>query len=144
MAPSRNGTICAVKRRKDATGAPRPICSANRCSAIFWLRASTNSDCPGPTSAPRQCDRERRGVNTRRAFSAGGACLQRAWECAAVEQDVLAGDEAGLGAAQESAGQAAFLRLAEAAGGIEFGPFREHRFHGGAALFRFCLGNSAA
>ena len=33
--------------------------------------------------------------------------------------------------------------VAEAAGGIELGPFREHRVHGGATLFRFRLGDRA-
>ena len=45
--------------------------------------------------------------------------LQRAREGAAIEQDVLAGDEAGLGAAQERAGLAEFLGVAETPGRIE-------------------------
>ena len=51
--------------------------------------------------------------------------LQRAREGAAVEQDVLSGDEAGLGAAQERAGLAEFLGVAEAPGRIELGPLRQ-------------------
>src|ERR1700732_1189942 len=70
--------------------------------------------------------------------------LQRAGECAAVEQDVLSGDEAGLVAAQKRASLAEFLGVAETAGRIEFGPFRQHRVHGDAASFRFRLCDRAA
>ena len=59
---------------------------------------------------------------------------QRAREGAAVEQDVLAGDEARLGAAEERAGRAEFLGIAEASGGIELGAFRQQLFDGDAAL----------
>src|SRR6202166_4321462 len=62
--------------------------------------------------------------------------LQRAGECAAVEQDVLSGDEAGLGAAQKRASLTELLGVAETAGRIEFGPFRQHRVHGDAEPFR--------
>src|SRR5574340_945115 len=46
------------------------------------------------------------------------AASERARIRPAVEQQVLAGDEAGVGAAQEGAGVAEFGRVAEAAGGI--------------------------
>src|SRR6185369_6721428 len=41
------------------------------------------------------------------------ASLERAWEDAAIEQDVLPGDEAGVGRAQERAGRAELVGLAE-------------------------------
>src|ERR1700748_1872946 len=61
--------------------------------------------------------------------------LQRAGEGAAVEQNVLPGDEAGLGAAQERAGLAEFVGLAEAARRIELGAFGQHLLDVHAALF---------
>jgi len=61
----------------------------------------------------------------------------------AVEQDVLPGDEAGLGAAQERAGLAEFFRGAEAPGGIELGALGHHRLHGKTALLGFRLAGAA-
>src|ERR1700719_1413226 len=70
--------------------------------------------------------------------------LERAGERAAVEQDVLAGDKARLGAAQKRASEAKFFGLAEASGGIEFRPLRQHLIHTDAALLGFRLCNRAA
>src|SRR5579863_976475 len=52
--------------------------------------------------------------------------LQRPRKGAAVEQDVLSGDEARLGAAQEGAGEPELLRLAEAPCRIELRPYSQH------------------
>src|SRR6185312_804612 len=74
-----------------------------------------------------------------------GARLQRLWrlqrprESAAVEQDVLPGDEAGLGAAQKGAGEAEFLGITEAAGRIEFGAISQNLLGRDAALLGLAL-----
>src|SRR6202165_230749 len=68
---------------------------------------------------------------------------ERAWEGAAIEQDVLSGDEPGLGAAKECAGEAKFLRVAEAPGGIELGAFRQNLFHEQPSLVRVSLRGAA-
>src|SRR5579872_1793130 len=70
--------------------------------------------------------------------------LQRARKGAAVEQDVLSGDEARLGAAQEGAGEPELLGLAEAPRRIELGPFGQHLIHGDTTAFGFRLGHRAA
>src|SRR5438874_3241425 len=62
---------------------------------------------------------------------------QRARKRAAIEQDVLTGDEAGLVGAEESAGEAKLFRVAEAAGRIFFGAFRQPRLVRDATLL--CL-----
>ena len=46
------------------------------------------------------------------------ASLERAWEDAAIEQDVLPGDEAGVGRAQERAGRAELVGLTAFLAGI--------------------------
>src|SRR5215475_2176011 len=75
-----------------------------------------------------------RGPRARTTPLSSRTPLQRAREGAAVEQDVLAGDEAGLGAAEERAGQTEFLRVAEAAGRILLGALGDHLVLGDAAL----------
>src|SRR5213079_565489 len=59
---------------------------------------------------------------------------QRARKGAAIEQDVLSGNEACFRAAQKSASKAKFLRVAEASGGVEFGAFRQQLIDTDAAL----------
>src|ERR1700751_5237708 len=68
---------------------------------------------------------------------------QRTRKGPAIEQDVLAGDEAGLGAAQERAGKAELLGIAEAPGRIELGTLRQNLLHGETALLRLALGRTA-
>src|SRR5437764_790607 len=68
---------------------------------------------------------------------------QRARERAAIEQDVLPGDEAGLVGAEESAGEAKLFRVAEAAGRILLGAFRQPRLVRDATLLRLGLGGVA-
>src|SRR4051812_21434380 len=68
---------------------------------------------------------------------------QRAGECTAIEQKVLSGDKAGLGAAEKRASGAKFLGIAEASGGILFGTLRQQLLHADAAPLRFRLGNRA-
>src|SRR3954469_4626717 len=63
--------------------------------------------------------------------------LQGARERAAVEQDILAGDETGLGAAQERAGIAEFFGVAETSRRIELCAFGQHFVDRNAALL--CL-----
>src|SRR6266702_3097521 len=60
--------------------------------------------------------------------------LERAREGAAIQQDVLSGDEAGLGAAEEGAGIAELIGLAEAAGGVELGALGQDLVRRDAAL----------
>src|SRR6202163_518097 len=69
---------------------------------------------------------------------------QRARECAAIKQDVLARDKARLGAAEKRASLAEFLGVAEAAGRIEFGALGQQLVHGDAALVRVDLRDRAA
>ena len=69
---------------------------------------------------------------------------QRARKRAAIEQDVLAGDEAGLGAAQERAGVAELVGIAEAPGGIELGALGQQLLRRDAALLGFGLGRCRA
>src|ERR1700738_2623758 len=111
MAPSRNGPNFAARPRLDGTGAPRVICSASPWSAIIWPKDWVPSDCPGPMSG-----------SPLRGDPLGLICLHRAGKRAAVQQDVLAGDEAGLGAAEECAGNAEFLGIAGPAGRVFAGP----------------------
>src|SRR5580693_838743 len=110
---------------------PRPctICSVSRCSAISSPTGSTRSAWTGPTSGRRRIPPVPANAARMIARSDAGSGarplrrspLQRAREGAAVEQDVLPGDEAGLGAAQEGAGQPKLFRIAETAGGILLG-----------------------
>src|SRR5579863_10204197 len=93
--------------------------------------------------------RMRRSLATRpalhRSVAAGLGCqLKRTGECAAVEQDVLSGDETRLGAAQKRASKAEFFGLAKTPGGIEFGALCQHFVHGDAAFLSFRLGDRAA
>src|SRR5579871_1905068 len=85
-----------------------------------------------------QCMQHFLQVRCRRAGWISGAgysqCLQRARESAAIKQDILSGDEAGLGAAQEGAGEAKFLGVAEASRRIELGAFGQHLIGRDAAL----------
>src|SRR3978361_228251 len=78
-----------------------------------------------------------------RLLSSRARFLEGAREGAAVEQDVLAGDEAGLGAAQERAGIAEFLRIAETSSRIELGAFGQYLLYGKTALVRFALCRAA-
>src|SRR5690348_11960231 len=78
--------------------------------------------------------------STCRASALGSS--QRAGKRAAVEQDVLAGDVARLGAAQERASEAKFFRIAEAAGGILPGAFGQDFIRRDAALLGFGIGNA--
>ncbi|MGY4282393.1 hypothetical protein ACVWXO_001613 [Bradyrhizobium sp. LM2.7] len=68
--------------------------------------------------------------------------LQRPGEGATVEQKVLPGDEAGLGAAQEGAGIAELVGLAEAAGGVELGALSQDLLRRDTALVGFGLRGS--
>src|SRR5436190_5859874 len=68
---------------------------------------------------------------------------QRARERAAIEQDVLTGDEAGLVGAEESAREAKLLGIAEAAGRVLLGAFRQPRLVRDATLLRLGLGGVA-
>src|ERR1700753_4245922 len=67
---------------------------------------------------------------------------ERARERAAVEQDVLSGDIARLGAAQECAGDTEFLRVAKTPGRIELGAFGQHLVRGDATLLGLALGGA--
>src|SRR6266481_3291355 len=78
------------------------------------------------------------------AFIQSGLPSERARECAAIEQDVLSGDEACFRPAEKRASEAKFLRVAEAPGGIEFGSFRQQLVDGNAALFGVHLRHRAA
>src|SRR3954465_5088511 len=72
------------------------------------------------------------------------ALLQRARKRAAVEQDVLAGDETGLCSAQERAGVAELFRAANPPGRIEFCALGQHFVDGAAALLRLHLDDRTA
>src|SRR5580692_6741747 len=71
------------------------------------------------------------------------ARLQCAREKSAVEQDVLSGDEAGLGAAEKRASLSEFLGVAEAPGGIELGALGANLLHADTALLRLRLRHAA-
>src|ERR1043165_2522653 len=71
-----------------------------------------------------------RGKDSHRSSSSEGAdILERAGVQAAIHEEILTGDEAGLGAAQERAGVAELLDRAEAPGGIRFGAHPTQLFH---------------
>src|SRR5947207_14554013 len=95
---------------------PPAICWVSRWSATIWPKGSPRSGCAGPVSGSH-------------ASGDPLSRLHRAGEGAAVEQDVLAGDEAGLGTTQEGAGEAEFLRIADPAGGIFAGALIEDFLH---------------
>lgn len=61
--------------------------------------------------------------------------LHRPWKCTTIEQDILAGYEAGFGAAQECTGEAKLLRVTVPAGGIFTHPFLDDLFHWHAGGF---------
>src|SRR5882757_1379121 len=105
MPESRSGASFGWRLARRAARLPRAFSWVSPWSAIIWPRGSARSGSNGQT----RCPTERR------------ICSECAREGAAVEQDVLTGDEAGLGAAQEGAGKPEFIRFAEAAGGIEPG-----------------------
>src|SRR5579864_1322104 len=94
-----------------------------------------------PTPAlPRKRGRERAcGVARAQAVSD----LQRSREGAAVEHDVLTGDVAGLGAAQERAEQAELFRFAETTARIELGTLGLQLFRRDAALLGLGLRDAA-
>src|SRR5581483_704302 len=69
--------------------------------------------------------------------------LQRAGEGAAVEQQVLPGDVAGMRTAQERAGIAELLRRAEAPGRIDLGALGHDLLDRNAALLGFRLAGRA-
>src|SRR6202171_3488712 len=73
-----------------------------------------------------------------------GLHSQRARKCAAIEQDVLPGDVACLGAAEKRASPPEFLGIAEASGRIELGAFGQQLVDRDAALLRVDLCDRAA
>src|SRR3954454_19759341 len=64
------------------------------------------------------------------------AWLESPWKDAAVEEDVLPGDEAGMGRAQECAGRAELVGLAEAARRDRPDAVLQRLFEGDALLLR--------
>src|SRR5258705_3899890 len=84
--------------------------------------------------------RRTRGIH-RRNFKS--AALEGARERAAIEQDVLPCDEAGLVGTEEGASKTELLGVAEAAGRILLGAFHHHRVGRDAALLGLGLGGIA-
>src|ERR1700674_4297984 len=118
-------------------------------SAIWWNAASVGSSSFVASQLASRRPPEITVPSSLSLLSSYGCAkcphhLKRAGERAAVEQDILAGDKACLGAAQKRAGEAKFLGIAEASGGIEFRPFRQHLIHTDTAFLGFRLCNRAA
>src|SRR5579872_4899221 len=126
MPSSRNGIGFGGKPATPARRRRRRSCWMNPSSAIIWPRGSMRSASTGRRPCPIDDGSERAG------------------EGAAIEQDVLPGDEAGLGASQESAGEAELLGVADAPGGVGLAALGNHLLDGDAAFFRFRLGDGAA
>src|SRR3978361_982186 len=117
---------------------PPPICRGKRCRALFW-----------PTASMRRGWRTgAHHAGVQRARSAGCTAerllcwLHRAWIGAAIEQNVLTGYEAGLGAAQERAGETELFGIAEPAGRIFGGPLGENLLGGDAGGLGLAGGNT--
>src|SRR5947209_18994709 len=124
MRQSKSGACSGGKPAMRATKASRASCWVSPWSAITWPRDLAHSGSSGPPPCPNN-----------------GLTSERAGEGAAVEQDVLPGDEAGLGAAQECAGEPKFLGVADAPRRIGFAAFGDHLLHRNAALLGFRLGH---